>query len=110
MGVCEERQGRYRTHHQITPSWTLKPSVWKPFSGTARRPSQRLLASTAACNKQWNVASFDVNMAFLKGLTYQELAEATGQKERVVCFTLPHGLATVLRTLLGFEHYDESKH
>eukprot|EP00959_Pyramimonas_sp_CCMP1952_P396601 8309333-Pyramimonas_sp.AAC.1 len=44
------------------------------------------------------------------GLTYQELAEATGEKERVVCFTLPPGSATVLRTLPGFERYDDSKH
>eukprot|EP00959_Pyramimonas_sp_CCMP1952_P122761 2566122-Pyramimonas_sp.AAC.1 len=51
------------------------------FSGTARRSSHRLLASTAACKKQWDIASLDINMAFLKGLTYQELAEATGEKE-----------------------------
>eukprot|EP00959_Pyramimonas_sp_CCMP1952_P259464 5424792-Pyramimonas_sp.AAC.1 len=49
-------------------------------------------------------------MAFLKGLTYQELAEATGDKERVACFTLPPGSATALRPLPGFEHYDDSKH
>ena len=28
----------------------------------------------------------DVDKAFLKGFTYKELAEATGEKERVVCF------------------------
>eukprot|EP00959_Pyramimonas_sp_CCMP1952_P313657 6565419-Pyramimonas_sp.AAC.1 len=49
-------------------------------------------------------------MAFRLGLTYRELAEATGEKERVACFTLPPGSATVLRTLPGFEHYGESKH
>eukprot|EP00959_Pyramimonas_sp_CCMP1952_P227669 4760283-Pyramimonas_sp.AAC.1 len=49
-------------------------------------------------------------MAFLKGLTYQELAGATGEKERVVRFTPPPGSATVLRTFPGFERYDESKH
>eukprot|EP00959_Pyramimonas_sp_CCMP1952_P431165 9030221-Pyramimonas_sp.AAC.1 len=65
-------------------------------TGTARRPSQRLLASTAACKKQ--------------ELTYQKLAETTGEKERAVRFTLPPGSATVLRTLPGFEHYDGSKH
>eukprot|EP00959_Pyramimonas_sp_CCMP1952_P415825 8712330-Pyramimonas_sp.AAC.1 len=32
------------------------------------------------------------------------------KKERVVCFILPPGSATALRTLPGFEHYDESKH
>eukprot|EP00959_Pyramimonas_sp_CCMP1952_P006757 141316-Pyramimonas_sp.AAC.1 len=80
------------------------------FSGTARRSSQRLLATTAACKKQLIIASLDINMAFLKGLAYQELAEATGEKERVVCFTLPPGSATVLRALPGSENYDESKH
>eukprot|EP00959_Pyramimonas_sp_CCMP1952_P039783 832038-Pyramimonas_sp.AAC.1 len=49
-------------------------------------------------------------MAILKGLTEQEHAEATGEKERVPCFTLPPGSATVLRAPLGFEHCDESKH
>eukprot|EP00959_Pyramimonas_sp_CCMP1952_P336819 7052888-Pyramimonas_sp.AAC.1 len=39
------------------------------FSGTARRSSQMLPASTAACNKQWIAASLDIDMAFLKGLT-----------------------------------------
>ena len=76
------------------------------YSGTARRANQRLLASTAACKKHWVIASLDINMAFLKGLTYREPAEATGEKEREVCFTLPPGSATVLRTLPGFSHYE----
>eukprot|EP00959_Pyramimonas_sp_CCMP1952_P042972 899239-Pyramimonas_sp.AAC.1 len=80
------------------------------FSGAARRSSQRLLASTAACRMQWVLASLDIDMAFLKGLTNEGLAEATGTKERVVCFTLPPGSATALRALPGFENYDESKH
>eukprot|EP00959_Pyramimonas_sp_CCMP1952_P152343 3187387-Pyramimonas_sp.AAC.1 len=80
------------------------------FSGTARRLSRGLIASTAACKKQWVIASLDINMAFLKGLTYQGLAEATGEKERAACFTLPPGSATALRTLPGFENCDESKH
>eukprot|EP00959_Pyramimonas_sp_CCMP1952_P222380 4649053-Pyramimonas_sp.AAC.1 len=36
----------------------------KTFPGTARRSSQRLLASTAACKKQWIIASLDINMVF----------------------------------------------
>eukprot|EP00959_Pyramimonas_sp_CCMP1952_P188322 3938441-Pyramimonas_sp.AAC.1 len=40
-------------------------------SGTARRSSQRVLASTAACKQKWVIASLDINMALLKGLTYQ---------------------------------------
>eukprot|EP00959_Pyramimonas_sp_CCMP1952_P158760 3320706-Pyramimonas_sp.AAC.1 len=47
------------------------------FSGTARRSSQTLLASAAACKKQWIIASLAIDMAFLTGLTQQELAEAT---------------------------------
>eukprot|EP00959_Pyramimonas_sp_CCMP1952_P058241 1215902-Pyramimonas_sp.AAC.1 len=70
----------------------------------ARRSNQGLLVSTAACQKQWIIASLDINMAFLQGLTYKELAEATDEKERAACFTLPPGSATVLRTLSGFEH------
>eukprot|EP00959_Pyramimonas_sp_CCMP1952_P202886 4243159-Pyramimonas_sp.AAC.1 len=36
------------------------------FSGTARRSIQRLFSSTAACKKQWIIASLDIDMAFLK--------------------------------------------
>eukprot|EP00959_Pyramimonas_sp_CCMP1952_P417417 8745455-Pyramimonas_sp.AAC.1 len=32
------------------------------FSATARRPSQKLLASTAACKKQWVIGPLDINM------------------------------------------------
>eukprot|EP00959_Pyramimonas_sp_CCMP1952_P294535 6160849-Pyramimonas_sp.AAC.1 len=38
-------------------------------------------------------------MALLKGLTYQGLAGATGEKERVARFTLPPGSTTVLRRI-----------
>eukprot|EP00959_Pyramimonas_sp_CCMP1952_P239438 5004150-Pyramimonas_sp.AAC.1 len=58
------------------------------FPGTARRSSQRLFASGAARKKQWVIASIDITMAFLKGLTYQELAEATGGKKNVWCVLL----------------------
>eukprot|EP00959_Pyramimonas_sp_CCMP1952_P084513 1767821-Pyramimonas_sp.AAC.1 len=49
-------------------------------------------------------------MAFLKGLTDWEVAEATGTKERVACFTLLSGSASAIRTLPWFERRDESKH
>eukprot|EP00959_Pyramimonas_sp_CCMP1952_P010372 217320-Pyramimonas_sp.AAC.1 len=63
------------------------------FSGTARRQSQRLLASEAACHPEWILASMDMDKAFLKGLTYEELAHATGEGARMVCFALPPGSA-----------------
>ena len=50
------------------------------FSGTAKRQSQRLLASEAACNEDWILASMDIGKAFLKGYTYNELAKATGER------------------------------
>jgi len=80
------------------------------FSGTARRQSQRLLASEAACHPEWIIASLDIDKAFLKGFTYKELAEATGEKERIVCFRLPPGSASLLRKFPGFETYDETIH
>eukprot|EP00959_Pyramimonas_sp_CCMP1952_P296298 6198300-Pyramimonas_sp.AAC.1 len=55
--------------------------------------SQRLLASAAARRNQWIIASLDISMAFLRGLTYQELAEATGEEERVACFALPPSIS-----------------
>ena len=80
------------------------------FSGTARRTSQRILASESACNPSWELASLDIDKAFLQGLTYSELAKATGEQERLVCFTLPPGSAALLRTLPGFAGFDESRH
>ncbi len=55
------------------------------FAGTAKRTSQRILASEAACNDDYILASLDIDKAFLKGFTYKELAEATGEKERELC-------------------------
>ena len=52
----------------------------------------------------------DIDKAFLKGFTYAELAQATGERERIVCFTLPPGSASILRSFPGFEAFDESKH
>ena len=80
------------------------------FAGTARRSSQRILASEAACHADYQIASLDVDKAFLKGFTYKELAQATGERERIVCFTLPPGSARLLRTFKGFEQFDESRH
>ena len=80
------------------------------YSGTAKRTSQRILASEAACHPDYIIASLDVDKAFLKGFTYKELAEATGEQEIIVCFKLPPGSAAILRTIKGYEHYDESKH
>ena len=80
------------------------------FAGITRRQSQRILASEAACQPGWIIASLDIDKAFLKGFTYKELSEATGEKERLVCFTLPPGSAQLLRRIKGLEDFDESIH
>eukprot|EP00974_Lingulodinium_polyedra_P004737 444525-Lingulodinium_polyedra.AAC.1 len=66
------------------------------FSGTAKRSPQRILASEAACHKDWILASLGIDKAFLKGFSYAELAQARGKQERIVCFTLPPGSASIL--------------
>ena len=80
------------------------------FAGTAKRQSQRILASQAACNPGWIIASLDIDKAFLQGYTYKELADATGEKERLVCFKLPPGSAEHLRKFPGYGHFDEAIH
>ena len=77
------------------------------YAGTGSKISQRLLLSEAACHPEWSFLSLDINKAFLQGVTYDELAEATGQEERVVHFTLPSGSAQILRRIPGYENYDE---
>ena len=73
----------------------------------ALRVSQGILASEAACHPDWEFMTVDVNKAFLQGATYKELQELTGDAPREVCFTLPKGMAEMLRKLFGFEVYDE---
>ena len=75
------------------------------FSGTAKRQSQRLLASEAACNPDYMIASLDVDKAFLKGFTYKELAEITGEPLREVNFDLPAYCLPMLRRIKGFEDF-----
>ena len=66
--------------------------------------------SEAACHPEWSFLSIDINKAFLQGVTYKELAEATGQAERVVHFTPPRGSAQILRNLPEFANDDERYH
>jgi len=80
------------------------------YAGTARRQSQRLLASETACREGWELVTLDIEKAFLQGMTYKEMHELTGEPERIVNFSLPKGAAEMLRMLPGFEHFDESIH
>ena len=49
------------------------------FSGTAKRTSQRMLASEAACHKDWILASMDVDKAFLKRLHVRGTGQGHGR-------------------------------
>ena len=80
------------------------------FAGTAKRTSQRILASEAASHRDWILASLDIDKAFLNGFTHKELAEATGETPRDVYFTLPPGSAAIIRKFKGYEDYDEALH
>ena len=55
------------------------------------------MKSEAACHYDWQIASLDMNKAFLKRITYKELAEATGEDEPIVCFKIPPGSYILLR-------------
>ena len=75
------------------------------YAGTSQRYSQRLLCSEAA-NRRWPIVSTDISKAFLQGVTYQELADMTGEPLRDVCFYLPPSTIAVLKQLQGFHDFD----
>ena len=77
------------------------------YAGTASRSSQRLLVSEAALHPEWTFATTDISKAFLQGMTYKEISQATGGAEKVMHFTLPKGCDVVLSSFDGFKGYSE---
>ena len=77
------------------------------FSATTSRLSQRLINSQTATRPDFIEISIDINKAFLKGLTYEELAQLTGEPKRNVAFVLPKGAVKQLRKLEGFADFNE---
>ena len=75
------------------------------FAGTCGRMAQRLVTSEAVC-RGWTLTSIDVRKAFLKGVTYAELAKTTNEPERQVCFELGDDAVEVLQQLPGYHDYD----
>jgi hypothetical protein len=59
-----------------------------------------------AAQNQWDICTTDVSKTFLQGVTYKELAEATGEPLREVNFTLPSYCIAVLRTIRGYADVD----
>ena len=79
------------------------------FAGTASRWSQRLVVAISVQNG-WKLLTADVGTAFLRGLTFQELSELTGEKLRRAAFTPPSGYSSFIRELPDCAHYSESAH
>ena len=79
----------------------------KTYSGTASKWSQRAVNAHAA-QMQYTLFSMDISAAFLKGMTYREIAKVTGDPLRSVQFDFPAKDAWLLRQLPGMEDYDNN--
>ena len=75
------------------------------FSSTAGRYGQRIIAATAAQNR-WPLVSADVGNAFLRGMTFKELAEYQGTQEREVCMEMPTDTIPLLREFKQFASFN----
>jgi hypothetical protein len=78
------------------------------YSSTATRWSQRLVTAQAA-QRLWNLLSADVGNAFLRGLTFAELARITGTAQRRASFIPPKGHDIYIRELVGFENFNSEE-
>ena len=70
------------------------------FAGTSSRVSQRIVVSEAAV-QGWHLTAIDVEKASLKGITYKQLAELSGDPVREVNFEVTAEVAAILRTIKG---------
>ena len=77
------------------------------FAGTTSRWGQRAVLIIAT-QYNWPLVSADVSEAFLRGLSFEELASEDGSKPlREVQLLLPPGAAELLRSLDGMSDFDE---
>ncbi|CAK0852886.1 unnamed protein product, partial [Prorocentrum cordatum] len=75
------------------------------FAGTTTRWGQRLVNQVTA-QRKWRLFSADISQAFLRGLTFEQVAAMGGEVKRKVQFTMPPGSIPVLRQLEGYEDYN----
>ena len=75
------------------------------YSGTAAKWSQRLINAHAA-QFEHQLFSMDISAAFLKGMTYEKIAEITGEPLRSVQFDFPRQDAWILQQLPGMKDFD----
>jgi hypothetical protein len=76
------------------------------YAGTTSRWAQRLILIMAAQMK-WSLHSADVSEAFLRGLSFEEVAKEPGETLRACELQLPPGCTPMLRELKGMEHFNE---
>lgn len=122
-----ERAPRASARNLLTSKWVLK---WKDvegkriikarltvqgfkdrqqvdnYAGTTSRWGQRLILIIAAQMK-WSLHSADVSEAFLRGLSFEEVAKEPGETMRACELQLPPGCTPMLRELKGMEHFNE---
>ena len=77
-------------------------------AGASQRYSQRVLVSEAV-RRGWDICTTDINKAFLQGVSYKELAEATGEPLREVNFVLPSYCIPLLRRIPGYEDFNPAR-
>ena len=122
-----ERAPRHSAKNLLTSKWVLK---WKDiegkrvikarltvqgfkdrqqvdnYAGTTSRWGQRLILIIAAQMK-WSLHSADVSEAFLRGLSFEEVAKEPGETMRACELQLPPGCTPMLQELKGMEHFNE---
>ncbi len=83
------------------------------FSGTSSRWAKRTVLAIAV-QSGWKVASTDISMAFLRGLSFDEIQAIRGGPKREVSMRLPAGKrgepsdSVLLRTFEGYESFNDA--
>ena len=76
------------------------------YAGTTSRWGQRLILIVAA-QMRWPLHSADASEAFLRGLTFEEVAKEPGETLRACELQLPPGCTPMFRELKGMESFNE---
>ena len=85
----------------------LKDSM-DTYSGTTSRWGQRAVTALTAMHG-FRLWMLDIPKAFLRGLTFEQLAERTGSGQMSMQLELPPGTVPLLRMCPGFEDFDPVK-
>jgi len=75
------------------------------YAGTATRWGQRMIASVSR-QRSWRIFMSDVSSAFLRSMTFKQMAELSGIEAREVCFDPPTGSEQYFRELKNMSQYN----